>query len=104
MPYTDHDLENPDQAAFDREIRDEAVRQNARDEGWGLLAEAAGFDPATTESAARNAFRFAHNVIADKDAQIARLQGHLVAVRDADVLAPGSVLDGRVRCALPGDL
>ena len=80
------------------------MRRSAREEGWGHLAEAAGFDPATTESAARQAFRFAYGAIADKDTQIARLHGHLAAVRDAGVLEPGSVLDGRVRCALPGDV
>lgn len=34
------------------------LRQQYREEGWGVLAEAAGFDPVNTESATRDAFRY----------------------------------------------
>lgn len=37
-------------------MRDEKLRQQYRDEGWGRLAEEAGFDPVNTESSAREAF------------------------------------------------
>ena len=61
-------------------MNDEKLREIYRNEGWGVLAEAAGFDPVNTESSARSAFRFAHQVIADKDATIAR---HYEAMRFA---------------------
>ena len=104
MTYTDPDLAIPGQDTFDRETKEDALRARFIQEGWGQLAEAAGFDPVATESAARDAFRFAHAALAEKDAQIARLHGHLAAVRDAGVLEPGSALEGRVLCALPGNL
>jgi hypothetical protein len=37
---------------------DDQLRKMYREEGWGVLAEAAGFDPVHTKSAARAAFRF----------------------------------------------
>lgn len=46
---------------------DEKLRKLYRKEGWGKLAEAAGFDPVNTESSARSAFRFSHEIIAEKD-------------------------------------
>ena len=56
------------------EDMNERLRTRYREEGWGALAEAAGYDPVETESQARDAFRFAHSVIADKDATIKRMK------------------------------
>lgn len=56
------------------EDMNERLRVRYREEGWGALAEAAGYDPVDTESQARGAFRFAHSVIADKDATIKRME------------------------------
>jgi hypothetical protein len=40
--------------------QEERLREGYRKEGWGRLAEEAGFDPVHTEGSARMAFRFMH--------------------------------------------
>lgn len=85
-------------------MEEEKLRQLYRDEGWGQLAEAAGYDPVHTEISARAAFRFSYDVIADKDATIRRLHETLAAVRDAGAVDPNTPLGGRVYAALPGTI
>jgi hypothetical protein len=41
----------------------EKLNKMYRDEGWGVLAEAAGFVPVNTESSARAAFRFCWDLL-----------------------------------------
>lgn len=62
--------------------QNEALRRMYRKEGWGELAEAAGFDPVETESQAREAFRFSYSVIKDKDATIEHLEEAIRYVMD----------------------
>ena len=82
----------------------EQLRQHYRDEGWGELAEAAGYDPVNTESSARGAFRFAHEVIADKDMTIERLYAVLRLARDEwpEEGRKTSPVYGAIVSALPG--
>lgn len=72
----------------ERTERDARLRETYRAEGWGKLAEIAGFDPVNTESSARMAFRFGHEIIAAKDALIERLkleaQAHAGEARTAN--------------------
>lgn len=86
------------------EDRKEKLRQMYRDEGWGELAEAAGFDPVDTEASARDAFRFSIGVIQDKDATINRLHEVLRMVRDSwpEEDRKTSRIFGAVSSALPG--
>lgn len=58
-------------------MNNEKLNEIYRNEGWGKLAEAAGFDPANTESAAREAFRFSSGVI---DEMLAALEGAVGAL------------------------
>lgn len=41
----------------------EKLREVYRQEGWGRLAEDAGFDPVHTEASTRNAFRYCYKRI-----------------------------------------
>lgn len=86
------------------EERKEKLRQMYRKEGWGELAEAAGFDPVNTEASARIAFQFSLGIIQDKDATIKRLHEVLRMVRDSwpEEDRKTSRIYGAVTCALPG--
>lgn len=44
-------------------MNEEKLRKMYRDEGWGKLAEEAGFDPIHVESQARTAFQFCYDKI-----------------------------------------
>jgi hypothetical protein len=87
-------------------MSDEKLNQMYRDEGWGVLAEAAGFDPVNTESSARMAFMFSYGVIEDKDMTIARLHDVLRLVRDEwpEDNRKTSRVYGAVSSALPGTI
>jgi hypothetical protein len=73
------------ESAADKEMRD---RLNARyrEEGWGVLAEKAGYEPFHTESAARDAFRWAWDEIVEREAELIylRLYGSCGAVWSAN--------------------
>jgi hypothetical protein len=43
-------------------------------EGWGVLAQQAGFDPVSTETAARSAFRHCWDEIVEREAELIYLR------------------------------
>lgn len=55
---------------------EERLRRKYRDAGWGVLAEAAGFDPVNTEAAARRAFGFAWDEIVEREAELIYLRAY----------------------------
>lgn len=56
--------------------RESDLRDFYRSEGWGVVAEKAGFDPLSTESSARQAFQFAWDEIVEREAELIYLRRH----------------------------
>lgn len=48
---------------------EDKLNEMYREDGWGILAEAAGFNPVNTESSARNAFRFCWDLFTEEQQQ-----------------------------------
>jgi hypothetical protein len=60
------------------------VNAMAREEGWGKITdEALGILPENVESQARSVASWAHECLAAKDAEIARLRDALIGLLDA---------------------
>lgn len=59
-----------------RAARDESLNRMYKWEGWGVLAEKAGFAPVDTEASAREAFRWAWEELVEREAELIYLRQH----------------------------